>query len=340
MRAPRKDEGAVLLTTLLIMSFMASLAVTISGDVRFAVRRTVAVEDTLQAANYLSGAESYALAYVRDNFAELEDPAFNALLLAGQSATLPIPGGAITLSLSDGSNCLNPAGVVGGEPVEDSADGRTAPQNRLINLMTLRGIPNFEAQSLVFALVDWQDPDNNVSPGGAEDAHYMLGTPAYRSADTPITTVSEMRAVRGMTAERFAAIAPWMCVTDTGPATLNVNTLTPAHAPLLAASLGDFQTETTALDLLSRRPPEGWTGGEEGTLKEALSGIGVGDIPDNVGTAPSALRVDLAVTFRGSTRRARLYTTVDGTLLSRERGDAIGPTVEDLEENLGRGGRR
>jgi len=320
-----KEDGAVLLTTLLIMSFMASLVVTITGDVRYAVKRTVSVEDALQAAHYLDGAEAYALTYIQETLSQTDPTALNVLLQTPQDSVLPIDGGAITLSLTDGSNCLNPAGVTTDE----------AAQSRLTNLLTLLDVPNFEAQSIVFALADWQDADNNVSPGGAEDAHYMLGTPAYRSADSSITTVTEMRAVRGMTPEIFARLAPWMCVKGNADTALNINTFTESQAALLSATFGPGLTANVGTSVLADRPPGGWSSNQALLESGVLAAYNISeDALATLDTSPSALRVDITIAYRGTQRRARLYADLNGQLLSRERDEAVGAIIEDpIEED-------
>src|SRR3546814_7059773 len=50
--------------------------------------------------------------------------------------------------------------------------------------------------------------------------------------------VSELRAVRGVTPKIYARLKPWLCVLPVAePVQLNVNTLAPAQAPLLAMLL-------------------------------------------------------------------------------------------------------
>lgn len=315
MRGPssHREEGAVLLTTLLLMSFMATLAVAIATDTRASVRRTVAIEDGRQASHYLAGAEAFALATIAQRFAELDADALNSALRTPQVLTFPIGDGLITVSVTDGSHCLSPTDAL-------DANG----QRRLSNLFTSLGVPPFEAQSLTVALTDWQDPDQNPQAGGAEDAHYLLQPVPYRTADTPITAPFEMRAVRGFTSERYAALAPWLCVRGAEVVAVNANTLGPQDAPLLAATLGASVFPERAVSLLADRPEEGWT---DTSLDEALERNGF-DPSERVGlgTQTDTIRADIRVTYRGRERVARLYTDRGGNLLSREAGEALSPS--------------
>ncbi|MBU6402066.1 MAG: general secretion pathway protein GspK, partial [Verrucomicrobia bacterium] len=52
---------------------------------------------------------------------------------------------------------------------------------------------------LVAAILDWRDPDNEVSPGGAEADYYLGLQPPYLPRNGPLQTVSELLMVRGVT---------------------------------------------------------------------------------------------------------------------------------------------
>ena len=314
-RASNRESGAILLATLLIMSLMATLVAEIGADTRASVRRTIAIEDGLQADHYLNGAEDYALAYISQQFSEIDDAQLNVLLSVPQSATLPIPDGAVSLVIADGSHCAAPT---------DALVENAPADTRLINLFsTVANIPIFEAQSLMYAVRDWQDGDQNTDGIGAEDGNYLLREPAYRTADSPMTTVAELRAVRDMDRERFALIAPWMCARGQTAVPLNVNTIGPVDAPLFAASLGEGVLPENVLALLSTRPEGGW---DAGALEAAIESAGYAYDAELLGTEVEVLRVDIRVDYRGRTRQARLYMQrSSGARLSRVRGEAIPP---------------
>ena len=76
---PDKERGTVLLTTLLIMAVMATVAVAIMDDIRFAVKRTINVGDYAQADWYVKGAEDFAESYISTQLSALEPIAKNTL---------------------------------------------------------------------------------------------------------------------------------------------------------------------------------------------------------------------------------------------------------------------
>jgi len=54
---------------------------------------------------------------------------------------------------------------------------------------------------LVYAILDWLDPDDEADPLGAEDVYYQQLSPPYPCKDGPLTTLDELRLVKGMTEE-------------------------------------------------------------------------------------------------------------------------------------------
>jgi type II secretory pathway component PulK len=99
------------------------------------------------------------------------------------------------------------------------------------------------------AILDWVDPDSETRfPNGAEDDYYSRQKPAYRTANRPFASVHELRLVKGMTAEIFARLAPFVvCLPNATP--LNVNT-----APKeVLMSLGPAVSSSTAAVLIRVR---------------------------------------------------------------------------------------
>ena len=62
-----KEEGTVLLTTLLIMSIMAVISIAIIEDIKFAVKKTININDYAQTHWYVRGAEDYIENFINNN---------------------------------------------------------------------------------------------------------------------------------------------------------------------------------------------------------------------------------------------------------------------------------
>jgi general secretion pathway protein K len=210
---------------------------------------------------------------------------------SGRPFGLPIPGGTATARVVDGGNCFNLNSLV--RRTQDgayAADGGAVTQlARLARLLRVSG-----GDGIAAAAADWIDGDDAALPGGAEDAAYR----GYRTAGTLMADVSELRAVKGVTAEAYRVLRPWLCALPvTDRATLNVNTLAPEQAPLLAMLLPDTLGVAHAEAALQRRPPFGYGTTDAfwnqlATTGGVTSGIDVKGQTD-VKTHWFALRVDV-----------------------------------------------
>lgn len=104
--------------------------------------------------------------------------------------------------------------------------------------------------ALANAVADWLDADRRVRvPGGAEDDHYLLADPPYRSANGPFVDLEELRQVRGVTPEVYAVLAPHLVVLPPG-AGLDVNLAQPEVLRALVDDMSDSALES----LLAGRP--------------------------------------------------------------------------------------
>ena len=126
-------------------------------------------------------------------------------------------------------------------------------------LMVLLGVDAAQAQAIAGATADWIDSDSNDGPLGAEDNVYRSLPGAYLAANRKMADISELRAVRGMTPKIYARLKPWICVLPvTDSVRLNVNTLAPEQAPLVAMLLPGELTLADARAALAARPAGGY----------------------------------------------------------------------------------
>ena len=77
--------------------------------------------------------------------------------------------------------------------------------------------------AVVPAILDWLDEDGDTRfPGGAEDDYYMGLERPYRAANQSFADISELRLVRGITAEIYTQLAPFVTALPR-PVDINVN---------------------------------------------------------------------------------------------------------------------
>jgi len=315
---PERERGAALLTVLLLVAVIAVMAAAGLEKLRLATRlggNAVALD---QARAYAQAAETLATMRIT---ALLRQDSRRVTLAGGWSnraITLPLPDGTAVARVSDGGNCFNLNSLVTRSP--DGGYAAYIPAiDQFARLMRLIGVSN--GDSIAAAAADWIDSDDTPLPGGAEDAAYLSGQPAYRTAGTLMADPGELRAVAGVTAESYAALRPWICALPRAErAAINVNTLTPEQAPLLAMLLPEGNNVAGARAILLRRPPGGYAKRDDIWRMTGFSG-GSSDQVD-ITSRWFALRVEVNV--RGTTMRERGLidaSALPARLVSRQWGE-------------------
>lgn len=228
----KNQRGAVLLTTLLLMTVMAALAVAIMDDIRFSVKRAVGVQTSEQIDWYMLGGEDFARSWLADN-AVNNAVGLNQILLLGEPIVFPLDeDGSIQIQPTDGRNCYN---------VNRLSEPKTKEQTRreLAQLFRYMEFDNFEAESFAARIQDWVDADTIPEQGGAEDLTYTNKSPPYHAANTMMVDITELRAIDGVDEDIFRKMQPLLCaMPDTKMNKINLNTLDIEQWPLLALLLG------------------------------------------------------------------------------------------------------
>jgi general secretion pathway protein K len=258
MKRGRDQRGAALLSVLLLVAVMAVIAATALDRLTLATRIAGSAATVDQGRAYTFAAEQIALRRVADLVGR--DPA--KLTLAGdwlgRDFTLPLPGGEGRARLSDANNCFN-LNSLAAETLPGKLSQRSGAVAQFAELMKLIGIDQSEAQGIAGAAADWIDSDSNEGPLGAEDNVYRGLQAAYLPANRKMADVSELRAVRGVTPKTYARLKPWVCVLPVAePVKLNVNTLAPEQAPLIAMLIPGQIRIADARAALAARPAGGY----------------------------------------------------------------------------------
>jgi general secretion pathway protein K len=129
----------------------------------------------------------------------------------------PIENGSISGYIVDAQSRINIDNIAasGNTPVSTGA--------ALQRLFGVLGVPT----SLLNAITDWVDADDQVTPGGgAEDPYYRAQSVPGLAANAPVRRVAELLAVRGADAPTLTRLRGFIEAVD-GPVQINVNTAPP-----------------------------------------------------------------------------------------------------------------
>lgn len=256
-RPPKHEEGAALLTVLLLVAVMAVLAAAALERLKIGTRLTANSGAIEQARAYAMAAETVARFRIGDLIQR--DAARTTLVgnWAGQPTNFPIDGGTATARLDDGGNCFNLNSLVDQTP-DGTLTARSLAVGQFARLMTLLEVFGRDADSLAAATADWIDSDAAPLAGGAEDTSYANARTPYLPANMLMADTSELRAVAGVTPALYARLRPYVCalpVTDLSA--INVNTLRRDQAPLLAMVVPTLDVARAA-SVVEARPEVGW----------------------------------------------------------------------------------
>lgn len=99
------------------------------------------------------------------------------------------------------------------------------------------------ADRLAQAIADWRDVDQLYRPRGAEREQYLKDGAPVLPADAPFTRVSDLRYVRGMTAQLYRSASPFLALQGTGRINLNA-----APRPVVLALPGMSEAAVAVLE--------------------------------------------------------------------------------------------
>lgn len=262
----RRQQGVAIITALLIVTIATTVSITISTRLQLDVRRTGNLIAQDQAQLYLLAAEEWSQRILRQDKQESTSDSLDEAW-AIELPPIPVDGGSIQGRLTDLHACLNINTLVAGNAIDATS------KERLSRLFSRLGVTG----DLTQAIADWVDSDQETSnPNGAEDGYYLnLETP-YRTANTPLHSVSELRLVKGFEDRKtYQLVEPYLCafVLNNSNIAINVNT---ASAEVLQ-SLSAEMTESMADDIIARRNEEPFN-----NLKEFTSFGDLGTIIKNI----------------------------------------------------------
>ena len=231
------QQGVALITAMLIMAIIATLATSLALGQQVWLRQTQNLADLAQAERVRQGAYEYAAAVLlRDEKNSQTNKSDNLQEAWAQDfPPLPVEGGFVLIKIKDAQARFNLNNLV----QQGKRNSNPADINILRNLLAQK---NF-SPDLVNRLIDWMDENPILEPGGAEDLEYLNLDPPYRAANQPLRSVDELRLVKDFTADVIRELAELVVVLpDYQP--INVNT---ADAGVLAALLNINESQAKQL---------------------------------------------------------------------------------------------
>jgi len=192
-----KQRGTAIIVALFVTALVAAIAIAMIDQLSTETRRTELLLNNTQANLYAHGSIYWAIDQLTNDY-KLRQP--NKLI--------------------DKTPIKSPVNTVNGAKifsVIDDAQGKINLNNLndvSFQLLFLQLIPlvaphihSEDAQNITFAVVDWITPGTNDSPF---DQYYAKQNPSYRAPHRPMVSISELRMVKGMTADLYTKLLPYV----------------------------------------------------------------------------------------------------------------------------------
>jgi general secretion pathway protein K len=257
---PGRERGAALLAVLILVAVTGAIAAAAMDNLRLSRALAANAAGLDQGRAYADGVEQLAILSLDDML--MRDPERTSLQgnWNGTIRHIDMPGGgSADVRVRDGGNCFNVNSVVDGEAATDLTR-RPSGILEFTGLMIALGVAEPDARRIAEAAADWADSDNVAGPGGAEDDAYAGGDRPYRTGNTLFADPGELRLVAGMTPDIYARLRPWLCAPPTSDLSpININTLAPDQAPLLAMLAPGQLSLERARAVIAARPAAGWS---------------------------------------------------------------------------------
>lgn len=254
----KSENGAALISVLLLVAVM-SAAMVVSFDVLgYYTRSTIKNQQELQAYEFALAGEIVGAEQAKKLTQQIDLANFLNISANENRVSFPVDNGSVSGSLKEKSNCFNLVSLV------KAGSGNRYEINEIayeqfIRLLQGLGIGERQAVSLSSALVDWQDSDGRPMSSGNEDYTYSRREVPYHTANTLITDITELRIVNGYNENIIAALRPYVCIDHIKMDTvINLNTIEVDQAILVQAMLGIPLSIQDVMAIIKDRPDQGY----------------------------------------------------------------------------------
>lgn len=216
----RQQKGAALLTVLLILVLLSTLAVYTAEDENIAIRRAENQRDAIQSHHLALAGEMWVInALERDALtAPLGVDYLSDEWALLQSDVVTVEDGQMAVQAVDESSKFNLNNLLVGKtqeiPDEDSAE--TPKPMKIVDSAWYayfkRLLVNVKVdESLADAVLDWVDEDQKPSGTfGAEDAEYASADTPYLPANQAFSSISELSKVAQFSDDVLAKLSPYI----------------------------------------------------------------------------------------------------------------------------------
>ncbi|HGN8721873.1 TPA: type II secretion system minor pseudopilin GspK [Enterobacter bugandensis] len=272
MSALRKQKGVALLVVLILLVMMSALAAKISQQFCRNLQKTH-YQVSQQQLRWAMQAQEKVVKDRLQTDATGENKALNLdgdwhqpLETRGEDYT-------VVSQVEDAQDCFNVNNLLAAEKIPQGQNAPAVPEkprNEQIveQILTESGISHTTAEEVYQQLVDYLDGDATTAKDGAESDAWAGFVPARQPANQMMRTIAEIKQLPAFPVAAYPKVSKLLCALPDSASKVDVNTLKPEQAALLAALFPGKLTEDDAVRLIDSRPETGWENME--TFSKAL----------------------------------------------------------------------
>ena len=272
MSALRKQKGVALLVVLILLVMMSALAAKISQHFCRNLQKTH-YQVSQQQLRWAMQAQEKVVKDRLQTDATGENKALNLdgdwhqpLETRGEDYT-------VVSQVENAQDCFNVNNLLAAEKIPQGQNVPAVPEkprNEQIveQILTESGISHTTAEEVYQQLVDYLDGDATTAKDGAESDAWAGVLPARQPANQMMRTIAEIKQLPAFPVAAYPKVSKLLCALPDSASKVDVNTLKPEQAALLAALFPGKLTEDDAVRLIDSRPETGWENME--TFSKAL----------------------------------------------------------------------
>ena len=252
----QKQQGIALITVLMILAIMVTIAATMTNRLTLGLKRTEGLIFSQSVYWYGQSVADFGRLVLNEDFSDSLVVSLDQSW-ATKDMVYPLENGSIGGEFKDMRSCFNLNSLA----VDDKDGVRATPVRQFQALLETIGLNEYNAEVIADSTRDWIDTDDSSSGGeGAEDSTYQARAVTHLAANNKMVEVSELRAVQGVGQQTYDLISPYLCAIPSDEQVINVNTIEIEQPALLYAlfenDLGITLDNFTSL--LEDRPTSGW----------------------------------------------------------------------------------
>ena len=251
-----KTKGVVLISVLLTVLLLSSIAVVIGNNYFVSFKRAQYLEFQTVSLNIFSSIESLALKKI-DN--ELR---FNSKFHAKNNALFTndfifeTQKGLVSGKIIDSSNCFNINSLV----IRNNNTYKPNKENIAIfeRLLSLSEIENNLIDEAIDQIIDWVDADDNPRAFGLEDYYYSgpLNSPKEYTSARIFYSIQEIKSLPAIRDIGWQVFEKYFCALPHNDLSININTIT-GNKSLLLSSLFENLPYSDAEYVIDNIPEDG-----------------------------------------------------------------------------------